>query len=501
MLGSPMRLARVRFIAIGLSLVLIMTIANTARGDTVVATVKVGPAPDSFAFDSSNGDIYVANELTPTQAHSVSVISGSTNAIVANVALSTSSPTGVTYDSINGDVYVAAENVSVISGETNTVVANVTIGPVHEGIVFDPSNGDVYVVTSKVAVISGLTNKVVENVTVGADPAQAVFDPANGDIYVTNTNPTATGQASGNGGVGDVEGSVSVISGSTNMVVATVLVGYDPEAVAFDAADGDIYVANHGFPTSLSVISGSTNTVVATVSIPPYPNGITYDPNNGDIYIAYYDSPLAGPPYFGNITVVSGLTNTVVATLDIGGGAIAFDPATGDIYMAGISYSIYVIAPSAASVDCAPLNFTVGSSSFCTASVTNTNSTTAGTSVGFSQTGGTGSVTLSSPTCALSAEGNCSVTVTGAEPGSVIVQASYPGDSNDAPASGVDPLTVSGTYTSASTTSSTVTSSTNSSTISVNTASPLLPVILLIVALAVGVALVLRRRRGVGVED
>ena len=64
----------------------------------------------------------------------------------------------------------------------------------------------------------------------GAFPLAAAFDSSNGDIYVANSE----------------SGTVSVISGATNLVQATITVGNLPEALTFDSANGDIYVANRG---------------------------------------------------------------------------------------------------------------------------------------------------------------------------------------------------------------------------------------------------------------
>src|SRR5205807_9736726 len=82
----------------------------------------------------------------------------------------------------------------------------------------------------------------------------------------------------------------------------------------------------------------------------------------------------------------------------------------------------------------------------CTASVSGTAGTISGETMTFSQTGGTGNVTLQSPaTCALSmAEGvpSCQMTVTVTSVGSIIIQAVYGGDTSNAGSSGVTTLTV-----------------------------------------------------------
>jgi hypothetical protein len=115
-------------------------------------------------------------------------------------------------------------------------------------------------------------------------------------------------------------------------------------------------------------------------------------------------------------------------------------------------------ATTTTSVSCTPASFATGATSSCTATVSGAVSSLTGETVTFSQTGGTGSVTLPTPaTCTLSGT-TCSVTATGATPGPETIQASYPGDANNAASSGIVSITVTkaATSTSVSCTPSTV---------------------------------------------
>ncbi len=264
-------------------------------------------------------------------------------------------------------------------------------------------------------------DSVRATVTVGANPRGVAFDSANGDVYVANLGSNT----------------VSVISGSTNTAVGTpITVGSGPIGVAFDSTNGDVYVANIN-SDSVSVISGST--VVATVIVGSapgvYPYGVAFDSTNGDVYVANSGS--------GSVSVISG--STVVATVTVGSNphGVAFDSANGDVYVTNSgSSSVSVIAPTATYVSCTSSSFAVAASSSCTATVADTSGAITGETITFSEAAGTGSVTFSSSTCSLSAGGTCSVTVTGATTGSVTVKASYPGDSGNTPASGTFGLSV-----------------------------------------------------------
>ena len=49
----------------------------------------------------------------------------------------------------------------------------------------------------------------------------------------------------------------------------------------------------------------STNTVIATIPVDTNPNGVAFNSTNGNIYVANFDS--------NNVSVISGSTKTVIA--------------------------------------------------------------------------------------------------------------------------------------------------------------------------------------------
>ena len=68
------------------------------------------------------------------------------------------------------------------------------------------------------------------------------------------------------------DGTVSVISGQTSTVTATIPVGTSPVGVAVSPLTGDVYVTNFKDGT-VSVISGQTSTVTATIPVGTSPTG------------------------------------------------------------------------------------------------------------------------------------------------------------------------------------------------------------------------------------
>ena len=128
------------------------------------STITVGTEPSGIAYDSVKGELFVANY----NSGSVSVISDSTNTVVANVSVR--SPLGVTYDSAKGEVWVVNEfgsAVSVISDSTDTATASVPVGSEPFGITYDSGKGEIFVSdygTNSVSVISDSTNAIVATV-------------------------------------------------------------------------------------------------------------------------------------------------------------------------------------------------------------------------------------------------------------------------------------------------------------------------------------------------
>src|SRR5437899_2419751 len=145
------------------------------------------------------------------------------------------------------------------------VISTILVGTNPYGVTYGTAygNGNIYVAllsNNAVSVISDTTNSVIATVPVGTSPAGIAY--GNGNIYVANYDSS----------------SVSVISSTTNSVIATVPVGANPLGVGYGI--GNVYVANYG-SSSVSVIGSLTNTVSSTISVGVNPSWIAFDPNNG----------------------------------------------------------------------------------------------------------------------------------------------------------------------------------------------------------------------------
>lgn len=240
-----------------------------ATNDKVKCSIQVGLNPVGVAFDNSNGNLYVTNQFSD----SVSVIDGKTDSVTSTISVQFQ-PYGVTFDSANDQVYITdkgSNNVAVINSATNRVVDNISVGSSPYGISFDPDNGNLYVVndcSNSVSVIDGSTNKVICSITVGTSPIGVAFDSGNGYLYVTN----------------EASNTISVINGATNTVIDTILVGMEPYWASFDSINGYVYVTN-SLSNSISVIDVSNNEVISTIDVGETPLGVTFDSSNGYVYV------------------------------------------------------------------------------------------------------------------------------------------------------------------------------------------------------------------------
>jgi YVTN family beta-propeller protein len=243
-----------------------------------------------------------------------------------------SSPLGVAADPQTGTVYVVNTfgsgatgkhgTVSVIDARTRAVTAAIKVEAAPQGIAVDSQRDKIYVANAQannvngnpkhgtVSVISGATGKLTATVRVGHTPLGVAADPQTGTIYVTNAN--------GN--------SVSVISEATDKVTATVRVGRSPFGVAADPLTGTIYVTN-GSGNSVAVINGRTNKVTNMIPVGQGPTGIAVNAQTDTIYVAN--------AFSNSVSVINGTTNEVVETITIGHQPqwVAVDPATSMVYV------------------------------------------------------------------------------------------------------------------------------------------------------------------------
>jgi YVTN family beta-propeller protein len=139
-----------------------LLLAGSAIAQKVVATVPTsGFSPNALAINTVTNRIYILNQSGGT----VDVLDGLTNSIVATVPVSPSISRLAVNETTN-KVYVIdpfAGSLSIIDGTTNTVTGSVTFGVRIGALAINPLTNRIYVTTNRSAVnvITGLTNGTV----------------------------------------------------------------------------------------------------------------------------------------------------------------------------------------------------------------------------------------------------------------------------------------------------------------------------------------------------
>ena len=138
----------------------------------ILTTIVVEPSAGEMAYDSAKGEVFVANY------NQISVISDTTNKVVANIS---TSATSLAYDPSKSEVFAYNGNaISVISDATNDVVT--TINGITGGstsIAYDSGKGEIFAG----AVVSDSTNTVVAQLPNGI--GNIVYDSGKGEIFAT----------------------------------------------------------------------------------------------------------------------------------------------------------------------------------------------------------------------------------------------------------------------------------------------------------------------------
>jgi len=282
-----------------------------ATPNPTITNIRVGGSPDGVIVDTNNGNVYFTDSAT----NNVTIVSGSTNAVVGSFQVQTRSGGGA-FDPVNREIYIAndgSNTVSVINDTSNTIATTVTVGLEPVRAAYDSANQNIYVSNygqASVSVIDSRNNTVVSTIPVGSGPAGLIFDPYNNEIYVAEFGSTT----------------VSVIDGSTNTVTSTLSVGAQPDGATFSSATGNIYISNYG-SNSVTIINGSTNAIIATVQVGSSPEYAAYASNDHEVYVTNR--------YSNTVSAIFGTNSYTTTTIAVGANprGIAFDSINGELYV------------------------------------------------------------------------------------------------------------------------------------------------------------------------
>ncbi|RZQ64220.1 YncE family protein [Amycolatopsis suaedae] len=130
----------------------------------------------------------------------------------------------------------------------------------------------------------------VKTVTVGDRPTALDVNSETGMIYVANTD----------------SGTVSVVEGASNLVVATIGVGGSPSDVAVNDETKRVYVASPVTGT-ITVIDGESNTIAGVIAAGPATSTVDVDETANVV--------IAGSSKGGAVAFVDGVSNTLQTTV------------------------------------------------------------------------------------------------------------------------------------------------------------------------------------------
>ena len=281
----------------------------------------VGNAPVDVVVNSTSGEVYVANALS----HNVTVVAAATGRAIATVPVGVY-PSWLALDPSSGRLFVAnmvSHNVSVIDTGTNRVVGSISVGSTVGQVVYDPANGMVYLAataSNQVDVINGATDAIVTSFVIpqpslGFFPQWLAVGPVDGLLYMTS----------------GLAPQVLAVNLTTTAVVASMRVAPFAGALAYDAGDGNVYVAQQLSDThdvaNVSVFNAATQALRATIPVGAAPNAFAIDPTHRTVYVTNGNS--------NSITLIRGGSEAVVGTIGVGSdpSGIAVDAAIGQLFV------------------------------------------------------------------------------------------------------------------------------------------------------------------------
>ena len=310
--------------------VILLCLDGSVLAQRIVASIPVGVFPEGVVVNRLTNRVYVANlvgqPIPPfMQApNTVTVIDGASNRVVDEIVTGLNFQIGLAVDESRNLIYVATldNGVDVIDGKTDKVITNIPVDgePVFPGI--NPFTKSVYVSSQKgwLSLLDEDENNIVATIQLGdgpndSEPEGVAVDLITNRVYVANFEPA---------------GSVWVVDGRANTLVATVAVGDSPFGIAVNPLTRRVYVANAG-ANIISVIDERTNKIIANVPVAGNPVNVAVDELRNLIYSG--NGGNGGDP---SLSIIDGKKNEVLATLPLDGhaycGGLAVNTFTNLVY-------------------------------------------------------------------------------------------------------------------------------------------------------------------------
>ena len=156
-------------------------------------------------------------------------------------------------------------------------------------------------------------------IIVGTSPTCVAYDSAQGEMYVVNS----------------VSGDISVVNDTNNHSVTNITgLSYKPDLIVYDSAKGEMFVTTGG---GVSVINCSTNSIIASIPLESC-TGVAYDSGKGEIFVTDVD--------LSQVSVINDTTNQVVKNITLFAPyQLLYDPNKGEIFVSmGVGINMSVIS-------------------------------------------------------------------------------------------------------------------------------------------------------------
>jgi YVTN family beta-propeller protein len=318
-----------------------------AAAQTLIATVPVGQVPNYPIFNPVTNKIYIENicgtDPTCSSPGSITVIDGATDD-TTNIPIG-NNPQFMVMNTATNKLYAtnrADGTVSVIDGATNLVIKTLTVGAHPVGADANPLTNRIYIANygnrlgNTVSVINGSTDQVIDTITVQYGPILAAVDPVTNKIYVVNRCSTDPHDCVTDGS--GVNGSLSVIDGTSNTVTNTVALEQLPSAILLNTVTNKIYVGNSCGTDPSCIANGNANTI-GTITVVDGATLTTSTVTAGKGTTGMAVNPVANEIYMTNstdntVTFINGVT-LHTTTLAVG-------TAPADVEVNPDTYKIYV---------------------------------------------------------------------------------------------------------------------------------------------------------------
>jgi DNA-binding beta-propeller fold protein YncE len=231
-----------------------------------------------------------------------------------------------------------------LTNQTFPGVTASTNGVYPFAIAYDPLQGTIWVgfgmsqisfpyyfgttIPSVILIVNATTDRVVQSLPGFPLVSAIAYDPADGDMYIAVPVPNQNANAS-----------LVVLNATTDRVAhAPITIGVMPVDILYLPATQDLWVSEEG-SQSIDIVSSANYQVLRTISGANTfytPWDLAYDPVNGFVYVAGISSSAV---YVINATTYTPLGFQIDDPGDYGG--LLFDPATGEVYVYGLGFWSY----------------------------------------------------------------------------------------------------------------------------------------------------------------